>query len=175
MESRGDCSFSGKGKALENCDHLNTPLAQVFYSQSAYQINSVKTINTGAQYHSENYKQGFHWDNMTEFVLTNINTDLVENPLIQIFNMIVDSYKRGTVSNFGCMELDYGKFNLSETASHSFGKSFEPEMLKFFNNCGSLMQTQGKWWNSGLLNGKLNQNILRQLPTSCPWQFWNFS
>ena len=27
--------------------------------------------------------------------------------------------------------------------------------------CGSIMQTQGKWWNSGLLSGKLNQNILR--------------
>ena len=134
------------------------PLAQVFYSQSAYQINSVKTINTGVQYHSENYKQGFHWDQITEFVLKNLNTDLAENPLIEIFNKIVDSYKKKIPSEFGVMKLDYGKFNIS-LQLQPFGKYFEPELLKFFKICESLMQTQCKWWDSGLLYGQLSQRI----------------
>ena len=158
-------SFSGKGKTLENCDHLTTPLAQVFYSQSAYQINSVKTINTGGQYHSENYKQGFNWDNMTEFVLRNLNTDLTENPLIQIFNKIFDSNKKGNPSEFGTMKLDFSKFNLS---NKPFGKYFEPELLKFFKMCGSIIQTQCRWWDSGLLYGKVNQKMkLECAHTSC--------
>ena len=132
----------------------------MFYSQSAYQVNSVQTINSGSQYHSDSYRQGFHWDETTEFVLKNLNTDLAENPLIQIFSITIDSYRRGKPSEFGTMELDFSKFNLSEMASQPFGKRFEPEMLKFFNKCGSIMQTQGKWWNSGLLNGKLSQRLL---------------
>ena len=121
------------------------------------------------QYHSDSYRQGFHWDETTEFVLKNLNTDLAENPLIQIFSITIDSYRRGKPSEFGTMELDFGKFNLSEMASQPLGKRFEPEMLKFFNKCGSIMQTQGKWWNSGLLNGKLSQSILgMKLPNNCP-------
>ena len=117
----------------------------------------------------ENLLSGFHWDAMTEFMLENLNTEIAENPLIQIFNMTIDSYQREKPSEFGTMELDFGRFNLSEMASQPFGKRFEPEMLKFFNKCGSIMQTQVKWWNSGLLNGKVSQSILRmKLPKSCP-------
>ena len=171
MESRGHCSVSGNGRTLVNCDyHFTTrPLVQVFYSQSAYQVNSVKTINTGVQYHSKEYKQGFHWDQMTEFVLKNLNTDLAENPLIVIFNKILDCLKKENYSEYGTMKLDYSKFNLSQIASHSVGRSFEPEMLKFFDKCGSILQNQGKWWKSGLLNGALSQKILQmRLPKSCP-------
>ena len=170
MESRAHCSFSGKGRALQNSDfQLTTSLAQVFYSQSSYQINSIHVVNTGGQYHSANYKQGFHWDQMTEFVLKNLNTDLPQNPLIQIFNVTVDSYRTKKAHIFGIMELDFGKFNFSETASQPFGKRFEPEILKFFNKCGSIMQTQAKWWNSGLINDKLSQSILQiKFPNSCP-------
>ena len=70
------------------------------------------------------------------------------------------------------MVLDPGKFNLSATALESFGKKFEPEILKFFNRCGSLMQTQGRWWRSGLLYGKLSERIVqfsKILQDSCPW------
>ena len=147
---------------------MTTSLAQVFYSQSSYQINSIHVINT-AHSSTANYRQGFHWDQMTEFVLKNLNTDLAENPVIQIFNATVDSYKRKKAHIFGIMELDFGKFNFSETASQPFGKRFEPEIFKFFNKCGSIMQTQAKWWNSGLLNDKLSQSILQmKLPNSCP-------
>ena len=133
---------------------------QVFYSQSAYQINSIRTINTGIEYHSANYKQGHHWDRMTEFVLKNLNTDFVENPLIPMFNTLVDKGKVGQKSDFGSMKLDFGKFNLSKKALKPFGKYFEPELLKFFNMCGSILQTQCRWWDSGLLYGKLSQSIL---------------
>ena len=168
MESRGHCSFSGKGRTFKNCDHgLTTqPLAQVFYSQSSYQINSVKTINTGVQYHSENYKQGFNWDQITEFVLKNLNTDMAENPLIEIFNKIVDSYKKKIPSEFGVMKLDYGKFNIS-LQLQPFGKYFEPELLKFFKICGSMMQAQCRWWNSGLLFGQPAIQGLLSMEVKC--------
>ena len=143
------------------------PLAQVFYSQSAYQINSVKTINTGVQYHSENYKQGFNWDQITEFVLKNLNTDMAENPLIEIFNKIVDSYKKKIPSEFGVMKLDYGKFNIS-LQLQPFGKYFEPELLKFFKICGSMMQAQCRWWNSGLLYGQLANRGKLNMEVKCP-------
>ena len=140
----------------------------MFYSKSAYQINSVQTINTGSKYHSDNYRQGFQWDQINEFVLKNLNTES-ENPLIPIYKKTVESFQQGVPSEFGSMKLDYNKFNLSAVASQRFGRSFEPEMLKFFNMCGSIIQTQSKWWNSGLLNGKLDQNIFQiKLPKSCP-------
>ena len=133
---------------------------QVFYSQSAYQFNSIKTINTGKEYHNANYKQGWHWDQMTEFMLKNLNTDMTENPVIQMFYKIVHIFKKGVGSDFGSMKLDYGKFNLSKKALQPFGKYFEPELLKFFNMCGSILQTQCRWWDSGLLYGKLSQSTL---------------
>ena len=132
----------------------------MFYSQSAYQFNSIKTINTGAKYHNANYKQGFHWDQMTEFILKNLNTDLAENPVIQMFHKCVGIFKKGVPSDCGRMKLDYSKFNLSKKALQPFGKYFEPELLKFFNICGSILQTQCRWWDSGLLYGKLSQSIL---------------
>ena len=96
-------------------------------------------------------------------MLKNLNTDLVENPLIKIFNKIVDSWgKKGNPSEFGTMKLDYSQFNISleqQQQLQPFGKYFEPELLKFFKICGSLMQTQCKWWDSGLLYGQLSQRI----------------
>ena len=155
--------------------------SQVFYSQSAYQINSIQTINTGDQYHSENYKQGFHFKKLTKFVLKNLNTDLAVNPLIKLFYKFVESHRRVnglSPSKFGTMKLDFSKFNFSKNAVQPFGKYFEPELLKFFNICGSLMQTQCLWWDSGLLYGKLSHRTLdlkaecslARLHNSCAWQ-----
>ena len=138
---------------------FNSHSFQVFYSQSTYQFNSIKTINDGRQYHSANYKQGFHWDKITELVLKNLNTDLAQNPLIQIFNNSFEVLK-GNPSKFGTMKLDYSQFNFSKKVFQPFGKYFEPELLKFFNMCGSLVEAQCRWWHSGLLSGKLSHRIL---------------
>jgi len=135
-------------------------LEKVFYSQSAYQINSIKTVNTGREYHNADYKQGWNWDQMTEFMLRNLNTDVAENPLIQMFYKMVGIFKKGGSAEFGSMKLDYGKFNLSKKALQPLGIYFEPELLKFFNMCGSILQTQCRWWHSGLLYGKLSQSTL---------------
>ena len=143
----------------------------MFYSQATYQINSVLVLNPSREYHSENYKQGFQFDKIVDFMQRNLNTKLDRNPLIPLLNAAVDKYRKGTPSQFGSMVLDPGKFNLSATALESFGKKFEPEILKFFNRCGSLMQTQGRWWRSGLLYGKLSERIVqfsKILQDSCP-------
>jgi len=146
-------------------------LEKVFHSQSAYQINSVRTLNPSRAYHSENYKQGFHWNKTTDFMLSNLNTVLDENPLIPLFNSLVDRHRNHNQAQFGSMRLNSSQFNLSDVAQESFGKRFEPEMLKFFNTCGSIVQTQGRWWRSGLLYGKLSQRITQNsglLPNNCP-------
>ena len=155
---------------LEN--KLNFFCFQIIYSQATFQINSVTTINPSNEYHSDNYKQGFHFDKITEFMLRNLNTVLDENPLIPLFNSLVDRHRQKKPAQFGSMRLNSSQFNLSNVAQESFGKRFEPEMLKFFNTCGSIVQTQGRWWRSGLLYGKLSQSITqnsRILPKNCPW------
>ena len=148
---------------------------QVFYSQATYQINSVVVHNPSTEYHSDNYKQGFHFDKIMEFMQSNLNSDLDENPLMQLFTSLVDRYGKGKPSQFGSMRLDPGKFNLSAVALESFGKNFEPEMLKFFNRCGSLLQTQARWWRSGLLYDKLSQRLVQSqsefLQNICPWPY----
>ena len=143
----------------------------MFFSQATYQINSVLVLNPSREYHSENYKQGFQFDKIVDFMQRNLNTKLDRNPLIPLLNAAVDKYRKGTPSQFGSMVLDPGKFNLSATALESFGKTFEPEILKFFNRCGSLMQTQGRWWRSGLLYRKLSERIVQYskiLQDGCP-------
>ena len=103
---------------------------------------------------------------------SNLNTNLDENPLMPLLHSLIDKHRKQKASQFGSMVLDPGKFNLSATALESFGKTFEPEILKFFNRCGSLMQTQGRWWRSGLLYGKLSERIVqfsKILQNRCPW------
>ena len=107
-------------------------------------------------------------------MLSNLNTVLDENPLIPLFNSLVDRHRNHKQAQFGSMRLNSSQFNLSDAAQESFGKRFEPEMLKFFNTCGSIVQTQGRWWRSGLLYGKLSQRITQNsglLPNNCPWPF----
>ena len=107
-------------------------------------------------------------------MLSNLNTVLDENPLIPLFNSLVDRHRNHKQAQFGSMRLNSSQFNLSDVAQESFGKRFEPEMLKFFNTCGSIVQTQGRWWRSGLLYGKLSQRITQNsglLPNNCPWPF----
>ena len=150
----------------------------MFYSQATYQINSVLVLNPSREYHSENYKQGFQFDKIVEFMQSNLNTNLDENPLMPLLHSLIDKHRKQKPSQFGSMVIDPGKFNLSATALESFGKMFEPEILKFFNRCGSLMQTQGRWWRSGLLYGKLSERIVqfsKILQNICPWSsFLNF-
>ena len=127
-----------------------------------YQINSVKTVNGGSQYHSDNYKQGFQFDQVYEFLLDNLNVSLKENPLLTLLDSLVDSYRFGgsCPQCFGVMTLQPSFFNLSEQAQGYFGKRFEPEMVKYFNLCGSLFENQGKWWRSGLLHKELSDSIV---------------
>ena len=106
-------------------------------------------------------------------MLSNLNTLLDENPLIPLFNSLIQHSKHNQ-ARFGSMRLNSSQFNLSDAAQESFGKRFEPEMLKFFNTCGSIVQTQGRWWRSGLLYGKLSHSITQNsglLANNCPWPF----
>ena len=135
-------------------------MSQVFYSQSLYQINSIKTINKGSQYHGGNYKQGFQFDQVYEFLLDNLNAELKENPLFTLLDSLLESHEAG-IGMKGVMTLRPSLFNLSEQALGSFGKRFEPEMMKYFNLCGSLFENQGKWWRSGLLYKELSYPIIQ--------------
>ena len=145
---------------------------QVFYSRSTYQINSVMTLNPSGKYHGENYKQGFQFEEITKFMNSNLNMNLSENPLSTLLNPTLEFYRTRTPSKFGSMILDPTLFQLSAAARETFGKKFEPEILKFFNVCGTIMQTQIKWWRSGLLYGKLSESLLeysKTLRNICPW------
>ena len=103
---------------------------------------------------------GFNLDEVSKFMLNNLNTNIANNPLLEIFNSLVDSYRAGKqVYWFGEMQLQQDKFNLSENAQNNFGKYFEPEMLKYFNICGEILQTQRRWWRSGLLFSEQSNNI----------------
>ena len=135
-------------------------LPKVFYSKAVVQINSIKTVNKGKKYHSAQYKQGFNFDKVSEFMLRNLNTSMENNPLLKIFNSLLESYQaKKEVFWFGEMELRADTFNLSESAQNTFGKYFEPEMLKYFNICGDILENQRRWWRSGLLLTEQNQNI----------------
>ena len=130
-----------------------------------YQINSVKTVNGGSQYHSDNYKQGFQFDQVYEFLLDNLNASLKENPLLTLLDSVVDSYwdryHYSHGNEWGKIILHPCIFNLSEQAQRYFGKIFEPEMVKYFKLCGHLIENQGKWWRSGLLHKELNDSIVQ--------------
>ena len=144
---------------------------QVFFSKATYQINSVLVLNPSREYHSENYKQGFQFDKLVNFMQSNLNTSFDGNPLVPLLNSVVENHRKLTPAKFGSMILDPGKFNLSPAALESFGKKFEPEILKFFNKCGSLVQTQRRWWRSGLVFGKLSESLVqfsKSLQNSCP-------
>ena len=133
---------------------------QVFFSKATYQINSVLVLNPSREYHSENYKQGFQFDKLVNFMQSNLNSDMKKNPLLKIFNSLVDSYRaKKQVSWFGEMELHADQFNLSENAQNTFGGHFEPEMLKYFNICGNILQNQRRWWRSGLLFTERSKSI----------------
>ena len=137
-------------------------LPKVFFSKAVFQINSIKTVNKGSEYHSAQYKQGFNLNEVDKFMLSNLNTQLESNPLLKILTSLLDSYRAGKqVYWFGEMNLPSDTFNLSKSAQNTFGKYFEPEMLKYFNICGEILQNQGRWWRSGLLFKKQNQNISR--------------
>ena len=134
--------------------------SKVFYSKALFQINSIKTVNKGTKYHSDQYRQGFNFDEVTEFMQSNLNSDMKKNPLLDIFNSLVDSYRaKKQVSWFGEMELHADQFNLSENAQNTFGEHFEPEMLKYFNICGNILQNQRRWWRSGLLFTERSKSI----------------
>ena len=144
---------------------------KVFFSKATYQINSVLVLNPSREYHSENYKQGFQFDKLVNFMQSNLNTSFDGNPLVPLLNSVVENHRKLTPAKFGSMVLDPGKFNLSPVALESFGKKFEPEILKFFNKCGSLVQTQRRWWRSGLVFGKLSESLVqfsKSLQNSCP-------
>ena len=137
-------------------------LPKVIYSKAVIQINSIKTVNKGQKYHSAQYKQGFNFDQVSKFMLGNLNTKIGSNPLQKILNSLLESYRAGKqVYWFGEMNLHPQTFNLSESAQKSFGKYFEPELLKYFNICGEILQNQRRWWRSGLLFTDRNQNVSR--------------
>ena len=132
----------------------------MFYSKAVFQINSIKTVNKGQEYHSDQYRQGFNLDKVSKFTLGNLNTNITNNPLLKILNSLLDSYRAGKqVFWFGEMKLHTDTFNLSKSAQNTFGEYFEPEMLKYFNVCGEIVKTQRRWWRSGLLFTQQNLNI----------------
>ena len=131
---------------------------KVLYSKAAFQINSIKTVNKGSKYHSAQYKQGFNLDKVSKFMLSNLNTNIENNPLPKLLNSLLERAGK-EVYRFGEMNLHANAFNLSKSAQNTFGKYFEPEMLKYFNICGEILQTQRRWWRSGLLFREQKQNI----------------
>ena len=135
---------------------------KVIYSKAAFQINSIKTVNSGSNYHSAQYKQGFNLDKLSRFMLSNLNTNIEKNPLLKILNNILDKYRaKEEVYAFGEMELNTDTFILSKSAQNTFGKCFELEMLKYFNICGEILQNQQRWWSSALLFAEQNPSIAR--------------
>ena len=104
---------------------------------------------------------GFNFGELNKFMLNNLNMSVVNNPLLEVYNSLVDSYRKGKVYRFGEMQLEKENFNLSEDAEKTFGKYVEPEMFKYFNICGEILQTQRRWWRSGLLFSEQSTNIAR--------------
>ena len=119
-------------------------------------------MNKGSNYHSAQYKQGFNLDEVSKFMQSNLNTNIEKNPLLKIFNNLLDFPRaKKEVYSFGEMELNTDTFNLSKSAQNTFGKYFQPEMLKYFNICGEILQNQQRWWRSALLFTEQNPSIAR--------------
>jgi len=140
---------------------------KVFYSRSLFQINSIITENGGSAYHAKDlssggsyqYKQGFNFKEVQALIESNMNPAIQENPVLELINQLFENMRSQSEFRYGEMSLDVKKFNFSERAQMTFGKTFEPEMLKYFNICGSMLQTQFKWYRSELLRDLPNKKF----------------
>ena len=130
---------------------------KLLYQYSTYQCNSVATYNGGIQYHvidpdptKYSYRQGNNWAEIDEFVKSHINLNLVKNPLISLHHDLLKMSKEGLfpLSMWGERQVPAELFNITNTKHFGFG--LHPELLKFFNVCGFLFQSQVRWWNSNL-------------------------
>jgi hypothetical protein len=121
-----------------------------------YQINSMLTVNGGASYHGKRggegtyeYKEGFNYDGVRQFVTDNLNMTLENSPLPNILNVLLSDWKKGG-KQFGQMDLVQSNFN--KTDEIPVNDSFLLEMLNLFNLCGKILRTQTIWWQSNLLH-----------------------
>ena len=126
----------------------------MFFSRSALQCNSVKTINGGSKYHSLNktgggyiYKQGFQWHDVKNAIKAHINITIDKNPLVALFDKFTEKSMINRPS-WGEMKLDPGLFNITNTKEFGFG--FNLNVFKFFNICGCFFEAQSRWWKSGI-------------------------
>ena len=136
----------------ENCLHIF--FIKIFFSRSAPQCNSVKTINGGSKYHSKKktgeayiYKQGFYRENVSHVIKEHINLTIYKNPLVPLFDKY-DAYGMTHRPSWGEVKLDPVVFNMSR--ANNFGLGFSLTVFKFFNICGYFFEAQARWWKSGI-------------------------
>ena len=135
---------------------------KAFYSNASMQCNSVYTVNKqdgnqGASYHREEYKQGFHLEEVRRLLMQNIDSSVENNPLIFYMNYLIDHID--SVSQFGDGPVDITKFKISVENKKSFGQEFNIDLLDYFNMCGDFVKTQALWWKSNLLRTVKSKSI----------------
>jgi hypothetical protein len=138
-----------------------------------YQVNSIQTVNGGYKYHNKEavsgtyqYKQGFDFVGIQQFVEDNLNMSVEHNPILNILHLLLNTNRAGkSLTQFGDMIVDVQDFNISKTSEHTFGLKFQPEVLKFFNVCGQIFRNQAKWWQSSLIHNIKSNSIIKVLQT----------
>ena len=150
-----------------NYDYLLIWFVKMFYSRSALQCNSVRTIPGGNKYHSLNtsegtysYRQGIHWTRVRDLIKKHIDTTLDNNPLLPLFRKF-DKIGRAKRPTWGEMRLKPGTFNITDVGQ--FGYGFQLDMFKYFNICGSLFEAQARWWRSGICRYLKSGKVLKAL------------
>ena len=160
-----------------NYDYLLIWFIKMFYSRSAFQCNSVRTIPGGHKYHNLNtsegtysYRQGIHWTSIKAIIKKHIDFTVTMNPLLPLFWKF-DKIGKAKRSKWGEMKMKPGTFNITNVGE--FGNSFQLDIFKYFNICGSLFEAQARWWKSGIcryLRSKKVQKALIMIDTRCQRQ-----
>ena len=137
-----------------NQDCLHTWFLKLFFTNSAFQCNSVTTTNGGSRYHNVKtpgsdyvYRQGFHMQDVKEVIRQHINLTVAKNPLLTLLEKF-DKNAMVHRSSWGQMLINPKVFQIANTTKFGFG--FQQDIFRFFNVCASLFRAQWRWWKSGL-------------------------
>ena len=127
---------------------------KIFYSNSVFQCNSVRSINGGTKYHAAKdlqggyaYKQGHYIKEVQSLIREHIDLTAKNNALLTLFKKFVSIGINGKGRNgklWGKIHLEPEMFNLNKSKRIGFG--FQLEIFQLFNICGQFFQAQAKWW-----------------------------
>ena len=140
--------------AFFNYVFLRQWFIKIFYSNSVFQCNSVRSINEGSEYHgagdlqgSYSYKQGHYMKEVQSLITEHIDLTKKNNPLLTLFKRF-SSFGIQQRPTWGEIRLEPAMYNLNKSKQVGFG--LQLDIFQLFNICGLFFQAQAKWWKSGI-------------------------